>query len=154
MSSSCSDYGCHFTRRHMPGNPPPKLHLLLRGGEFSAQNRGALSPAFSVHNAEYVIRRSLRFPSHLFMWHSHFPLDHPMNAYAWHEKRILPFSVPATGSLRFHLGASRSYIPRHGFMRTLRNKYAWSGRKSVTTSGPKCIVFFSTCVNLYVWNLK
>jgi len=30
----------------MPGNSLPKLHLLLRVGEFSAQNRGVLSPAF------------------------------------------------------------------------------------------------------------
>jgi len=126
----------------MPGNPLPKLHLLLRSGEFSSQNGGALSPAFSVYNAEYIISCSLSFPSHLFMWHSHFPLDHPMNEYAWHEKCILPFSVPATGSLCFH-----------GFMHTLWNKYTRSGRKSVSTSGPEYFVRQNSKNNkLYHWN--
>ena len=52
------------------------------------------------------------------------------------EKRNLPFSVPTTGSLRFYLSAACLYIPRHAFTHTLRNKCTWSGRKSVSTSGP------------------
>ena len=85
-SSSCSDYGCHVTRRHMRGNPHPGLHLLLRGAEFSPQNWAALSQAVFVHTAEYIIRQNLRIPSHLFKGNSHFPLDPPVNAYAWHGK--------------------------------------------------------------------
>ena len=59
----------------------PGLHLLLTGGEFSMQNRVALSQAVFVHTAEYIIRRTLRI-HYLFMGNSHFHLDPPMNAYA------------------------------------------------------------------------
>ena len=40
------------------------------------------SRAVSVHTAEYIIRRTLRISSHLFMGNSHFPLDPPENAHA------------------------------------------------------------------------
>ena len=60
-----------------------------------------------------------------------------VNAYAWHKKRNLPFSVPTTSSLRFSLSAACLYILHHAFTRKLQNKY-WSERKSVSTWGPMC----------------
>ena len=94
-----------FHQRHkgLRGNSiAAGLDLLLSGGEFPPQNRGALLLTVFVNTTEYIIRCTLRLSSHLFGWNSHFPHDPPTNAY-W--KRNLSLLAHVADNLRFYPSA-------------------------------------------------
>ena len=72
---------------------------------------------------------------------SHFTHDPPMNAYAWlGKKQFAIFSSLDRQSALFRQCCIFVHTSPYAFTRILGNKYAWSGRKSVSTWGPVCSI--------------
>ena len=82
-------------------------YLLFRSGEFSHKLETRSRQAVLVNTTEYVIRRTLRISSHLFVANTHISLYPPIYAYVLNGKRNLPLSASAAGNLRFYPSAAR-----------------------------------------------